>query len=165
MSIFLNTCTRYRCRTQAYSREINLAFQPPCVQDTTTAIFETIIVVTDVLIVAVICLEPQILIPTTPWWKARACLCVGAEQCGDADGSTDRSFVNDVAMATTHPHRLANKTQNSNWGIVRKYVFRIDSCWLADGLMDQKHANGKAPYLLVVLTKPLANSTLCFSFA
>lgn len=42
-------------------------------------------------------------------------VCAGAE-CGDADGSTDRSFVNDVAMATTHPHRLANKTQNSNWG-------------------------------------------------
>jgi hypothetical protein len=39
----------------------------------------------------------------------------------------------------------------------------IDSYWA--GLMDKKHANGKAPYLLVVLSKPLANSTLCFSFA
>jgi hypothetical protein len=92
-----------------------------------------------------------------------ACVFVWGAECQDADGSTDRSFVNDVAMATTHPHRLANKTQNSNWGIVRKYVFRIDSYWA--GLMDQKHANGKAPYLLVVRTKPLANSTLCFSFA
>jgi hypothetical protein len=35
-----------------------------------------------------------------------ACVVVWAgAECGDADGSTDRSFVNDVAMATTHPHR------------------------------------------------------------
>ena len=94
-------------------------------------------------------------------------LCGREEQSAEMPMEAQTEVLSTTWQWPRHTHTdLQTKLKTALTG--GSYVstcLRIDSCWPADGLMDQKHANGKAPYLLVVLTKPLANSTLCFSFA
>ena len=103
-----------------------------------------------VLIVAVIYLEPQILLPTTPWWKA-CVFCAAA----DADEKWKHRQKFDVAMSNGQgtPKETPNQTYQQPSAVRRWYVSASSQRWLHDDDARSNDAREEAilSYLLVVV--------------